>query len=87
MPTSARASSSDRSHASETNVRNDLWLIGSAYVAGLHTRYGSASMAPMEDQHINFQGSRLLVPERGSFPDLRQFGWNDTASSLSYMWV
>ena len=35
-------------------------------------------------QHINFAGAQLWVPERQSFSDLRQFGWNDVASSLSY---
>lgn len=35
-------------------------------------------------QHVNFQGSQLWVPQRASFPDLRQYGWNDVASSLSY---
>ncbi|HSD36381.1 MAG TPA: hypothetical protein VLC92_02665 [Rhodocyclaceae bacterium] len=38
-------------------------------------------------QHINFLGAQLWVPERQAFPDLRQFGWNDTASSLSYALV
>lgn len=38
-------------------------------------------------QHINFLGAQLWIPERQSFPDLRQFGWNDTASSLSYTLV
>ena len=35
-------------------------------------------------QHINFAGAQLWVPERQGFSDLRQFGWNDVASSLSY---
>lgn len=35
-------------------------------------------------QHINFQGAQLWIPERAAFSDLRQFGWNDVASSLSY---
>jgi hypothetical protein len=35
-------------------------------------------------QHINFAGAQLWVPERQGFSDLRQFGWNDVASSMSY---
>ncbi|MEO5797350.1 MAG: hypothetical protein ABIP34_21200 [Rhodoferax sp.] len=35
-------------------------------------------------QHINFGGAQLWVPERQSFPDLKQFGWDNTASSMSY---
>jgi len=36
-------------------------------------------------QHINFGGSMLFVPELGAFADLRAFGWNDNASSMSYV--
>lgn len=36
-------------------------------------------------EHINFAGSMLFVPERAAFADLSQFGWNDRASSLSYV--
>ena len=32
-----------------------------------------------------FGGSMLFVPELGAFADLRAFGWNDNASSMSYV--